>query len=205
MKAQGQAHYLTIAAHSSIGPMQWPGTNFRVLEADGPFFVKFDESAFLPASIGLPYDTPLLDAFSLITFRNDNAVAVTTTIYAGNLNTRDERKIISGTVDVTLVPVAAFFPAQLVVTGTAAAPPKPLIVGATPFQKAVLLAKKSLDGTLNTGAVFLGPSSAADEQPYELQPGDEVILAPPVGQSWNLAAWSFTVATSGDGLVVIYS
>lgn len=204
MKAQGEARFITIPANGSLGPMEWPGTGFRVLEATDQFYVAFDDSPFLPATVGLPYDSPALDAFSKVRFQNRTGSVVNATIYAGTLVTRDERKVFSGTVDATLVPADAT-PEQFLKTSTAAAAPVALSGVPISFRRATVLAKKALDGTDNAGNVRIGPSGAPNEQPFLMAPGDEVTLQPAVGQQWDFADWFLDVDNDNDGVVVIYS
>jgi len=204
MKAQGESHFITIPANGTLGPMRWPGTNFRVLDSTDDFLVAFDGSAFLPASIGLPYSAPTLDEFRVIAFKNPTATDITATVYAGNLDTRDERKVYTGSVAAIIIPTAAV-PTQFLKTSTAAAAPVALKAVSTSFSKATLLAKNSLAGADNTGNVNIGPSPTANQQPFLLAPGDELVLAPAIGLKWDFADWYLKVATNGDGVVVIYS
>ena len=204
MKANGQFHTIIIPAGSSVGPMQWAGTGFRVFDSTGPFSVKFDGSQWLPAAVGLPYDAPAGDSFALLTFKNDSLFDVTAIIYAGTVFTRDERKVLGGSVGATIL-ATSIAPLQFAKTSTAAAVPVALTAVPKAFQKATVLGKKSLDGTDNAGDVRIGASATANQQPYQLGPGDEVILEAPFGRSWDLAQWFLDVDTDGDGVVVIYS
>lgn len=99
---------------------------------------------------------------------------------------------------------------QFVKNVTAAGTPEQLKAAATYFMKAVVLGRKGLGPTssaanVNTGTVRIGPAAAANLQPFELAPGDERVLLPPVGQRWNLADWYVDAVTNGDGVVVLYS
>ncbi len=97
-------------------------------------------------------------------------------------------------------------PQQFLVTqADHTAAPKALASTRTYFRRATILACKALDGTNNTGDVQLGPSASASEQPFLLAPGDQVSLEAPTGAKWDFEDWYFTVASDGDGLVVIYS
>jgi len=204
MKANGQFHTIVIPANSSVGPMQWSGTGFRVFDSTGPFEVKFDGSQFLPAAVGLPYDAPEGDSFSLLTFKNNTLFDVTAIIYAGTVMTRDERKVLGGSVGATILATNSA-PQQFAKTSTAAAAPVALMATPKSFQKATVLGKNSLDGTDNSGHVRIGASASPNQQPYELARGDEVILEAPLGRAWDLAQWFLDVDTDADGVVVIYS
>lgn len=209
MKAQAQVHTFTVAANGSYGPMDWPGTNFLVLESSADtetdLLVRLDNSADLPAIVGLPYEAPShgLDRFSQVYFKNTTATDITVRVYAGDLIARDQRKVFSGTVDASIVATAGT-PLQFLKTSTAAAAPVALSATALTFRTATVLAQKALDGTLNTGNVKLGFSAAADEQPIELAPGDQQVFEVPVGQEWDFQSLYLKVATNGDGVVVLY-
>ncbi len=95
--------------------------------------------------------------------------------------------------------------AQFLVTTTTAAGPTQFSSAVKNFRRATVLACKALDGTVNVGNVKIGQSSAADEQPYVLTPGDEILLEAAPKARLDFSTWYFTVAENSDGLVIIYS
>jgi hypothetical protein len=79
-------------------------------------------------------------------------------------------------------------------------------VSATPlyFRKATVLGVKSLTGTNNVNAVKIGWSSAANQQPYVVATGTEIVIEAVLGAKLNFADLYMVVATDGDGLVFLY-
>jgi hypothetical protein len=95
--------------------------------------------------------------------------------------------------------------AQFLKTTTTAAGPTALSTTKT-TRNFTLIACKGLDGPTaspNTGKVFIGQSAAASQQPIEMSPGDERSFEKE-GGVFDLASFYLTVATNGDGVVVIY-
>ena len=97
--------------------------------------------------------------------------------------------------------------AQYLITSTVAAGPTPLSSAVKNARNFTLIACKGLDGPTaspNTGVVNVGNSAAAGEQPIEFNPGDERGWSPVDGRMYDLSQFHFTVATDGDGLLVIH-
>jgi len=72
-------------------------------------------------------------------------------------------------------------------------------------RRAKVLGKKAIAGTANAGAIKIGLSATAANQPISLAPDAELELEAAPGGRLDLSNWYFTVASSGDGVVVIYS
>jgi hypothetical protein len=97
--------------------------------------------------------------------------------------------------------------AQFVITSTVAAGPTPLSSVVKNCRNFTLIAAQTLEGPTaspNTGLVKVGNSAVAAEQPIEFNPGDERGFAPRDGGMYDLSQYYFTVATDGDGLVVVH-
>lgn len=95
-------------------------------------------------------------------------------------------------------------PVQILKTIAAAATAEKLSATQKYFRQAILVAKKDLAGTDNTGAVYLGRSSAANEQPIVIQPGGSYVLEPPNGAKFDLSDWYLDADTNDDGVVILY-
>lgn len=105
----------------------------------------------------------------------------------------------------SLASCIAATPTQLLKTTTTAASPAVVAAVATYFRKAIIYAVKTLAGAVNTSDVNIGFSGTASQQPIVIPPGGEYVLEPPNGAKWNLADLYLTVATNGDGIVVLYT
>jgi hypothetical protein len=143
--------------------------------------------------------------FRRVTLYNDSAAIITTTVDVGD----EELKPNTPQGDSSTIPVELQMteatPTQFLKTSTAAAAPVALTAVETLFRKATVMAKKSLDGTVNVGDVRIGASATASQQPYLMAPGDEIVLQPAFGQNWNFQDWYLDVDTNADGVVVIFS
>jgi len=184
--------------------MRWPGTQFRIVDSTADFRVSLDQSAFLPAAVGLPYHAPDGDEFRNVTLNNPSGDAIIATLYAGSLYMGDERRRLSGNINMTLLFTAASS-GQFLKTHAQDETAARLKSVSFPFQKAIILAKKSLAGTNNVGNVRLAVSGVPDEQPLTLEPGDEITLEAPFGQYWDFHDWFLSVDNDNDGVVVIFS
>lgn len=207
MKATGQTLFLTIPATGTFGPWRQSGTNFRVIETTDDFLVSMDGSPFVRASVGLPYDAPELDAFSELTFKNETGSAITATIYAGTLRTRDERKVVTvdGTVTAIIDPTE-----NVVVTPTegitvlTGAGVQVLTADATLYFQSLRLypAKAVAAGLLtpNTGGdIYIGRSATYLPDKRATTDTDyPVIYDVPLGQRMALANLRIK-GTAGDG------
>jgi hypothetical protein len=78
------------------------------------------------------------------------------------------------------------------------------VVG-TWFRIARIIAAKTLAGGANTGIVNIGWSSAASNQPIALAVGASIVYEAPVGAKHDLSDLWISVASAGDGIVVVYS
>lgn len=97
---------------------------------------------------------------------------------------------------------------QKLITTTIAAGPTVLASVCTNYRQLTLVACKGLGGPTtspNTGLVKIGNSSAANEQPFEMNPGDERNFDAANMKMEDLQRWFLTVATDGDGVVAHYS
>jgi hypothetical protein len=97
--------------------------------------------------------------------------------------------------------------AQFLKTTTTTAGPTPLSSTLLTCRKFSLIAAKGLNGpsaSPNAGVVFIGQSATAGQQPIEMSPGDERSFGDANGPLMDLSKFYLTVATSGDGVVVIY-
>lgn len=97
---------------------------------------------------------------------------------------------------------------QLLKTATISAGPVPLVAKCTNYRTLKLIACKSLAGPTaapNTGMVKIGNSASVNEQPIEMNPGDERSFDAAAGKQEDMAKWFMTVANDGDGVVAIYS
>jgi hypothetical protein len=95
-------------------------------------------------------------------------------------------------------------PQQLLITSTGG--PTQVAAAGTFFRIAYILAVKTLSGTANTGTVKLGWNSAASSQPLALATGSAPFLyQAPVGATHDLGDLWISVASSGDGVVILYS
>lgn len=73
------------------------------------------------------------------------------------------------------------------------------------FRYAVVMGKKDIAGTNNTGAIKIGISGSASNQPISIASNGEYVLAPPLGCKWNFQQFYFVPANDNDGIVVLYS
>ncbi len=73
------------------------------------------------------------------------------------------------------------------------------------FRKAIVIGAKDLAGTGNTSAVKIGTSIAASSQPLSIATGTNFTIEAPTGSKYRFDQWFFVTATTGDGIVVIYS
>jgi hypothetical protein len=73
------------------------------------------------------------------------------------------------------------------------------------FREAQFIAVKTLGGTANTGNVRAGASATLNELPILMEPTDNWSIKAPLGCRYDFRDWYFSVATGGDGIVVIYS
>lgn len=95
-------------------------------------------------------------------------------------------------------------PIQLLVT-SAAGPTQVTSTVGTFFRVARIIAAKTLAGGANTGIVNIGWSSTASQQPIALAVGATIVYEAPVGASHDLSDLYLSVASAGDGIVVVYS
>lgn len=96
--------------------------------------------------------------------------------------------------------------AQFLKTTTVAAGPTALSSDVKTCRQFTLIACKGLDGhssSPNTSTVKIGQSSLASEQPIELEPGQERSWENTAGV-YDLSKFYLSVATNGDGVVVIH-
>ena len=97
---------------------------------------------------------------------------------------------------------------QFAKTTTVAAGPTALVGKCTNYRTLKLIACKTLAGPTaspNTGVVKVGASPNANEQPLEMNPGDERSFDAAAGKQEDMTKWYFTVANDGDGVVAVYS
>jgi len=93
-------------------------------------------------------------------------------------------------------------------TSTQGAAPVALSDVTKNYRKCTIIACKALTGPTaapNTGVVYLGRSATANQQPLEMQPGDERSFDAAPGGMGDLAGLFLKVATTGDGVVVEYT
>lgn len=98
--------------------------------------------------------------------------------------------------------------AQFLITTTVAAGPTPLSSVVKNCRNFTLIAANTLQGPTaspNAGLVKVGNSALADEQPIELNPGDERGFAQRANAMYDLSQYYLAVANDGDGLVVVHS
>lgn len=95
-------------------------------------------------------------------------------------------------------------PAQIVKTVAATATPEAIAADGTFFRRATIIGNKAAR-TLNTGDVYIGPSSADGSQPFVIGPGESITLDAFPGTKQDLNDWYVDVLNAGDGVVVIYS
>jgi len=93
-------------------------------------------------------------------------------------------------------------PAQFVVNANVTDGPKQFSATQKEFRYAIVTALKTLAGGANTGAVKIGASANASEQPISLNPGDAYVLPWAAGAKFDFRDWYFAVANDGDGLVL---
>ena len=97
---------------------------------------------------------------------------------------------------------------QFLKTTTIAAGPTCLVSKCTNYRSLKLIACKGLNGPTaapNSGLVRIGNSAAANEQPLEMNPGDERSFDAAAGKQEDMSKWYLVVAADGDGVVAIYS
>lgn len=161
----------------------------------------------LEVTKGRGFGSPKGKPFGKVTFFNISGTPVVATVYIGREEFKDASvpNVVLSAVTNSISNCIAAIPAQFLKThntGAASA-----LTGAqTYFRKAVVIAKKTLAGTtLNAGNVYLGFSSATNEQLIELEPGGEYVFEPPSGAKWNFQNLYLKVLTNGDGVIVYYT
>jgi len=188
-----------------VCPVVVSGRVFACINATAEFTVQPEGGEKRDARKGSTWGNPGAARFDRLTFFNNTASDIDVTFFAGFEDNRPNTPLDGETVVPVELSMTAAIPAQFLKPNAAASPPVALTAAQTFFRKATLLAKKSLDGTVNVGNVRIGASANANEQPFELAPGDEVTLQPAVGQKWNFQNWYLDVDNDNDGVVVIYS
>lgn len=178
------------------------GKVFAALEATGEFQVELDKEGFQDMVAGRKITG---DKFKRVLLKDTSGASNTIKFYAGNDDIFVQPPVsAAGATNATIVP-DSISPAQFAKTSVTPGTPVALAAASTTFQRATIIAKKSLSGTANAGDVKIGASASANQQPFTLSPGDEISLEAPFGKKWNFTNWYLDVATSGDGVVVIYS
>lgn len=194
-----------VGNRKGVLPVVVSGRVFSCITSTAEFFVQPDDGQRRSARKGSTWGNPGATRFNRLLFLNDTAADIDVTFFAGDQENHPNTPLDGDTTVPAELVMTAAIPTQFLKAIAAAAPPTALAAAQTFFRKATVLAKKSLSGTLNVGNVRIGASAAAGEQPYELAPGDEVVLQPAVGQKWNFQNWYLDVDTDDDGVVVIYS
>lgn len=96
---------------------------------------------------------------------------------------------------------------QFLKTSSTSGTPVALKSTKTNFNQALLIGFNTLSRTNNTGDVYIGFSSSANEQPILITPGGTYLLDFSLRYTDSrpdLAAIYLDVATNGDGLVVVH-
>ena len=143
-----------------------------------------------------------------LTFIDTSGSANTITFTFGDEDIKVETAVttaVTTSISNSIANCIAATPTQLLKTTTVAASPAVVAASATYFRKAIIYAVKTLAGAVNTSDVNLGFSGTASQQPILIPPGGEYTLEPPNGAKWNLADLYLTVATNGDGVVILYT
>lgn len=110
-----------IVPPGQIVPYNCTGAMFVCKEADGTFYMSFDDGEFFPMEVGLGFRLQGADSFRKLSFRNDSASIISIQFYAGvgemkdaRLNTVIDRLVVVGLKDLT---------DYVVGTGTVPVPP----------------------------------------------------------------------------------
>jgi hypothetical protein len=83
---------------------------------------------------------------------------------------------------------------------TTAGTPVPLVTSSTLVETVEIVAQRTRS-TENTGNVYVGFASGADNQHRRLVPGEIWPISAPVGKKINLASIYIDAVTNGDGVV----
>lgn len=182
------------------------GNYFKCISSTGSFKVAPDDRSKLSMSTGRGFGSDS-NKFRRLVFYNESASTITVEFYVGSepYTADATATVVSGSAianDIAACIVAT--PAQFLKTSTAAASPVALTSSTTYFRKAIVRGINALTGTANTGTVYIGPSSSANQQSVEIPPGGEYVIEPPNGAKDNFANWYLDVDTNADGVVVIY-
>lgn len=188
-----------------------PSNYFYCIASDAAFKVKTNLSDKIPMDTDKGFGNSNAKKWTKLTFYNSSEGSIDVTYWADTEPYETSVRTVSNTVITgvtnTLANCAAATPSMLLKTANAADAPVALAASGTNFRWAWLLGVKDKKGTTNQGSVFIGASSASDEQPLEILPGASggILFPIPVGAKWDFHDWYLKVSNDGDGLVVIYT
>jgi len=180
------------------------GRYFVCISATASFKVEPNTGGKIIIGAGGAFGGEKSKVFRRLTFHNTTGTDIDVSFYAGDEKYELNVPIDNGSVS-AIIGTASTTPQQFVKTSSTPATPVALSATSKLFQRATIIALKTLAGGTNSGNVNLGASSTVNQQPYVLEPGDEIVLEAPIGKQWNFTDWYLDVANSGDGVVVIYS